>query len=192
MILCDSEIRAALRHGQIIIEPVPPPERFSTTAVDLTLGGTDFKRWKAPGQPGIGLFIDAAHPGYFQTAAQLLEDVPRENDGSVIVQPGDFLLALTAERVELPEEARLAARVEGKSSHARIGLGIHITAPTIHAGFTGQITLEIKSHGVLPIKLRPGMPICQLIFEMVFGTPSITMEGLFQNQTSVRGQPDAS
>lgn len=190
MILCDSEIRAALRHGQIIIEPPPPPERFSTTAVDLTLGGTDFKRWKAPGRPGIGLFIDAAHPGYFQTAAQLLEDVPRENDGSVIVQPGDFLLALTAERVELPEEARFAARVEGKSSHTRIGLGIHITAPTIHAGFTGRITLEIKSHGVLPIKLRPGMPICQLIFEMVFGTPSIEMEGLFQNQTSVGGQSD--
>jgi dCTP deaminase len=35
----------------------------------------------------------------------------------------------------LPHTARLAARVEGKSSLARLGLGVHVTAPTIHAGF---------------------------------------------------------
>ena len=187
MILCDSEIRAALRHGQIIIEPSPPAERFSTTAVDLTLASTDFKRWKAP-QSGVVTVIDAARSGYYRNASQLLEDVPRGEDGSVVLQPGEFLLALTAERVQLPEEARFAARVEGKSSHARIGLAIHITAPTIHAGFTGQIALEIKNHGILAVRLEPGMPICQLIFEMVFGTPSVTMQGLFQNQTSVTGQ----
>ncbi|MBV9852119.1 MAG: dCTP deaminase [Armatimonadetes bacterium] len=191
MILCDSEIRAALRHGQIVIEPMPPPERFSTTAVDLTLAGTDFKRWRAP-PPGVVTVIDAARPGYFRGAARLLEDVPREGDGSVLVHPGEFLLALTAERVRLPEETRVAARVEGKSSHARVGLAIHITAPTIHAGFSGQITLEVKNHGALPIRLEPGMPICQLIFEMVFGTPSATMQGLFQDQTSVAGGSETS
>jgi dCTP deaminase len=26
-------------------------------------------------------------------------------------------------------------RVEGKSSLARLGIGVHVTAPTIHAGF---------------------------------------------------------
>jgi len=66
---------------------------------------------------------------------------------------------------------------------------VHITAPTIHAGFKGNIALEIKNHGVLPIRLRPGMLICQLIFEQVFGTPSRTMAGIFQDQGSVTGKP---
>ena len=117
-----------------------------------------------------------------------MHSVALESDGSVILRPGDFIVALTEERVEIRESARIAARVEGKSSLARIGLGVHITAPTIHAGFRGYITLEIKNHGDLPIKLVPGMPVCQLIFEMVFGTPSITMSGIFQDQKSVGGR----
>lgn len=186
MILCDSEIRAALKYGQIVIEPAPSPDDFTTTAVDLRLGETDFKRWKKPG-PGVTLIIDPSHKGFYREAIQFLEDVPRETDGSVIIKPDEFLLALTKERVELPERSRIAARVEGKSSLARIGLVIHLTAPTIHSGFKGNITLEIKNQGYLPIKLCPGMPICQLIFESVFGTPTATMQGLFQEQTSVKG-----
>ena len=60
------------------------------------------------------------------------------------------MLGWTAEYVELPIDSRIAARVEGKSSLARLGLGVHITAPTIHAGFPGQIRLEIVNHGHLP------------------------------------------
>lgn len=108
-------------------------------------------------------------------------------ENALVLKPGEFILALTRERVELPETTRIAARVEGKSSLARIGLAVHVTAPTIHAGFKGNITLEIKNHGVLPIRLTVGMPICQLIFEMVFGTPSKVMSGIFQNQRSVLG-----
>lgn len=186
MILCDSEIWAALKHGQIKIDPEPSRDDYTTTAVDLHLGETDFKRWKKPGK-GVSLIIDPSQSGFYRDAASFLEDVPRESDGSVVVHPNEFLLALTKERVELPEQSRIAARVEGKSSLARIGLVIHLTAPTIHSGFKGNITLEIKNHGDFPIKLCPGMPVCQLIFESVFGTPSITMRGMFQEQTSVKG-----
>jgi hypothetical protein len=66
--------------------------------------------------------------------------------------------------------SRLAARVEGKSSLARLGLGIHVTAPTIHSGFAYPIRLEILNHGHAPIRLRSGMKICQLIFEATLGT----------------------
>jgi len=187
MILCDTEIRAVLHHGQITILPSPPSEAFTTTAVDLKLGGADFKCWDAPTGPGVDLAIDPSQKGWFPNCSQFLRDYLRESDGSVVLKPDGFLLALTEERVELPEESRLAARVEGKSSLARIGLSIHVTAPTIHAGFRGNITLEIKNHGNMPIRLRPGMAICQLIFETVFGTPSVVMQGLFQNQTSVTG-----
>jgi dCTP deaminase len=187
MILSDSEIRSALKHGQIIIDPVPSHDKFSTSALDLTLGRADFKRWKVPG-PGVQLIIDPSQKDFYREAAKQLKDVTPARDGSVTIEPDEFLLAMTEERVELPPHTRLAARVEGKSSLARIGLGIHITAPTIHCGFNGKIVLEIKNHGDLTIKLCPGMPVCQLIFEMVFGTPSTTIEGLFQNQDSVAGR----
>jgi dCTP deaminase len=188
MILCDTEIRATLANGQILVLPTPPDEHITTSALDLTLDGGEFKRWKAP-QPGIDITVDPSQPGFYRHLSQhFLESVPVENDGSVIITPGSLLLALTHERVELPEQARLAARVEGRSSLARIGLGVHVTAPTIHSGFRGKITLEITNHGVFPIKLRPGMRICQLIFEQVFGTPSAVMTGIFQDQHSVSGQ----
>ena len=67
---------------------------------------------------------------------------------------------------------------------ARLGIGIHITAPTIHAGFKGQLQLEIVNHGPADVVLRPGMPICQLIFEQTLGTPEKGYAGIFAGQSS--------
>lgn len=117
-----------------------------------------------------------------------LATVPTDEAGRVVIAPGELLLAQTCERIELPTASRLAARVEGRSSLARMGLGVHVTAPTIHSGFRGQITLEITNHGTLPMRLTPGMRICQLIVEILFGTPKGAMTGRFQDQTSVIGK----
>lgn len=96
-------------------------------------------------------------------------------------------MAWTKERVSLHLHAKIAARVEGKSSLARLGIGVHVTAPTIHAGFKGQIRLEMINHGRIPLRLRPGMKICQLIFEQTLGTPSAGYSGRFQDQSDALG-----
>jgi dCTP deaminase len=111
------------------------------------------------------------------------------------LSPGSFLLGWTVEKVQLPYRSRIAARVEGKSSLARLGMGVHVTAPTIHAGFGynegnpdfagNPIQLEIWNFGPLTIKLMTGMRICQLIFEEVHGTPDKGYEGQF----AVQGPP---
>jgi dCTP deaminase len=110
--------------------------------------------------------------------------------------PGAFLLGWTVEKLQLPPQSRLAARVEGKSSLARLGLGVHVTAPTIHAGFgykpgssaVGQpLQLEIWNIGPLTIRLTKGMAICQLIFEEVHGTPDKGYAGHFTQQGPVSG-----
>ena len=75
----------------------------------------------------------------------------------------------------------LAARVEGKSSYAGCGLLVHFTAPTIHAGFAGTITLQLINLGPANISLYPGKPICQLIVETVAGVP-------FRNDSQFQGQ----
>jgi deoxycytidine triphosphate deaminase len=48
--------------------------------------------------------------------------------------------------------------VEGKSSYARCGLLVHFTAPTIHTGFAGTITLELINLGLCKIP-SPNAPI---------------------------------
>ncbi len=57
-----------------------------------------------------------------------------------------------------------------------------MTAPTIHSGFRGQIQLEMCNQGPLRVKLTPGMPICQLIFELTLGTPEKGYAGMFSGQ----------
>ncbi|MGH7040391.1 MAG: dCTP deaminase [Stellaceae bacterium] len=66
---------------------------------------------------------------------------------------------------------------------ARLGLIVHLTAPTIHAGFKGQIQLEMVNLGPNDIILDVGMPICQLIFEMTLGTPVQGYTGRYFGQT---------
>ena len=64
MILCDTEIRAALDYGQIVIAPRPPDDYITTSAIDLTLGTRDFKRWK-PQASGINITVDPSQTNWF-------------------------------------------------------------------------------------------------------------------------------
>ncbi|MBM3540784.1 MAG: dCTP deaminase [Alphaproteobacteria bacterium] len=176
MILTDREIHLSLQHGHIKIDPPPGPEAFSSTSVDLTLapkGSIWPTNLSVPVRPGS--------VGYsYKTFAtqQLPVTFP-----DYALEPGSFCLAWTREILDLPISSRIAARVEGKSSLARLGLAVHVTAPTIHSGFKGQIQLEIANLGPLTIVLDPGMRICQLIFEQTIGTPEAAYRGAFHGQS---------
>jgi dCTP deaminase len=189
MVLSDNEIKAALNCGQLVIDPLPAESRIATTAVDQTLGASAFKTWKPFADPVRGA-VDPTVPNFIgELARTQLLDVPRQGGGSVIIEPRQLILAMTRETVKLPKSSRLAARAEGKSSLARIGLAVHVTAPTIHADFEGPIVLEIVNLGVFNIHLIPGMAICQLILEQVHGTPRSDLDSQFQRQQTVVGQP---
>lgn len=183
MILTDREIKNSLASGLIDISPTPAPESYSSTSVDLTLA--PIIRVFKPQTVGVTSAIDPMVPGY--SVVRLIE---RETDALDLSQSGyvlpgkTLILGWTREAVALHDRGRVAARVEGKSSLARIGLAVHVTAPTIHAGFKApSIQLEIVNHGPLPIKLTPGMPICQLIFEQTLGMPDKVYQGQFMGQT---------
>jgi dCTP deaminase len=77
-----------------------------------------------------------------------------------ILQPGQFVLAATLERVSLP--GHIAGQLGGRSTLARLGLQVHSTAGWIDPGFTGNITLELSSLVPCPLKLWPGDTIAQL------------------------------
>lgn len=181
MILTDREIEVALETRSIIVEPAPQQIQFSSTSLDLTLDRiiTIFNDPK----PGLSLTIDPSAKGF--NHEEVLSTIGTQHDiepSGYDFQPKSMILAWTTEYVALPSNSRLAARVEGKSSLARLGISVHITAPTIHAGFEGQVRLEMYNYNLHPIRLSSGMRVCQLIFEQTLGTPVRGYSGRFARQ----------
>jgi dCTP deaminase len=83
-----------------------------------------------------------------------------------ILHPGRFVLASTLEWVKFP--AKVGGYIGGKSTWARRGLIIE-TAAGVHPGFNGCLTLELANVGEVPIKIRPGMKICQIFVHAIPG-----------------------
>lgn len=190
MILSNDEIRRALGSRAIEITPGPQADQYTTSAVDLFLGN-QFRVWddKLFKAKGAHIDLNLAEQQFSQTAAAFLVDKQRETDGSILLPSGSFVLAITRERVKLSHDALIAARVEGRSSLARIGLVVHLTAPTIHAGFDGYVTLEMVNHGPFRLRLVPERTrICQLIFERLGEAPSGPIATAFQGQVEPGGQ----
>lgn len=190
MILSDIDIKEAIKDKNIIITPPPDDTQIQSSALDLRLG-TEFKAYdeKLFKIKGVDVVIDYSDLDSFAAVEGYLKDLPKEHDGSVIIKPHTFVLAKTLEIIKLPIKSQLAARVEGRSSIARLGLTVHLSAPTIHAGFIGRITLEIINHGSCSIKLDPKRDkICQLIFEQLKSIPSKANLSQFHEQRSVVGK----
>src|SRR5262245_58261902 len=94
----------------------------------------------------------------------------------VIVRPGGFVLWQTKERVGTsPHTPGLICFVNAKSTRARTGILVHMTAPTIHAGWSGNITLEIANLGPFDFVLREGDPVAQLTVAQISSPPDLTL-----------------
>jgi dCTP deaminase len=183
LILTDREIKNSLGNGLIEITPAPPADAYSSTSVDLTLDSAI--RIFKDGQHGAAIVFDPGMPGYQITKLLNEWTEPYDiGDGGYDLQPNKLLLGWTRERVALKAHGRVAARVEGKSSLARVGLAVHVTAPVIHAGFEGTIQLEFINHGPFPIRLHAGKSVCQLVFEQTLGMPESAYKGQFFGQTA--------
>lgn len=194
MILSNDGIKKALEAGALEISPVPDETQYTTSAVDLYLGA-EFNVWDTAKLklPGFEPKLDLSAQQFNETARAFLIPLKKEDDGSVIFPPYNVIpwhmLAITRERVNLKRGYKLAARVEGRSSLARIGIIVHLTAPTIHAGFSGKITLELINFSPFYLKMVPNKTrICQLIIEQLESEPTLEIATKFQGQTVPSGE----
>jgi dCTP deaminase len=192
MILSDRGIVQALDDGSLEIDPAPTPEQYTTSAVDLAVGN-NFMCWDREKLKLAGFTptLNLAEQKFLTTAHAFLVPMPLEPDGSFLFHPFEdkprHVLVMTRERVHLKLGSKLAARVEGRSSLARIGLTVHLTAPTIHAGFNAPITLEMINYSPFTLKIIPNKTfLCQLIIERLESDPTGDIK------TSFQGQKDAS
>jgi dCTP deaminase len=97
-----------------------------------------------------------------QDLANLTELETIDDETPFVLHPGEFVLAVTMERVEIPND--IVGRLDGKSSLGRLGLIVHSTAGFVDPGFKGRLTLELTNIANLPVLLYSGMPVSQISF----------------------------
>ncbi|HCH69987.1 MAG TPA: dCTP deaminase [Colwellia sp.] len=161
MRLCDKDIEQYIDDELIIISPKPDKSMISGVSVDIRLGN-EFRVFQDHTAP----FIDLSAPKAEMQKAMdtVMSDEIVINDGEAFfLHPGELALAVTYESVTLPEN--IVGWLDGRSSLARLGLMVHVTAHRIDPGWSGQIVLEFYNSGKLPLALRPKMKIAALNFE---------------------------
>ncbi|MBK7540933.1 MAG: dCTP deaminase [Candidatus Competibacteraceae bacterium] len=165
MRLCDRDIERCLAEGKIRIEPRPASSRINGVSVDLHLGGR-FRVFNDHAAP----YIDLSGPreAVDQAINRIMsKEIKIASDEAFFIHPGELALAATAETITVPDD--LVGWLDGRSSLARLGLMVHVTAHRIDPGWSGAIVLECYNSGKLPLALRPGMAICAISFETLTG-----------------------
>lgn len=156
MILSDKDIRKYIKSGKIRIDPCDLDAQISAVGVDLRLSN-QFRSFKMIHKAYIDLTKEN-----FELDTELIE-IPEGK--SLVVHPGEFILGVTEEKVELPND--IAGRLDGRSSLGRLGIIVHSTAGHVDPGWKGRLTLEISNIGKLPVALMPGSRFCKIVFETV-------------------------
>ena len=154
-VLTRPEILKQLESGKIKIKPFDP-KYVGPASIDFHLASTFrvFKQIK-------GNFIVDEQPNYHKVTELI------EVKDSLTLLPGKSAHGITVESLELPDD--ICGWIQGRSTLARIGLMVHVTANFIHPGTHGQQVLEMTNAGPMPLMIKVGIPICQIILEETKG-----------------------
>ena len=182
MVLSDVDIKRYIETGKIKITPPLPPEQFGSCSVDFRLG-CEFNVFEHSRYPFIDLRSKAALEG-------IMRPVKVEPGEPFILQPREFVLAITEENLELDDD--VLGRLEGRSSLGRIGIIVHGTAGLFDPGWSGKATLELSNLGTMPVALYPGMRICSFTFEQLSTPSSMPYRKKPNNKYAGQTQPLAS
>lgn len=165
MRLCDTDIIKHIEQGKIGVEPAPELDLISGVTLDIRLGNK-FRVFNDHVAP----YIDLSGPkDEVQKAMNSImsDEVLVEDGEAFFLHPGELALGVTFESITLPNN--IVGWLDGRSSLARLGLMVHVTAHRIDPGWSGNIVLEFFNSGKLPLALRPKMKIGALNFETMSG-----------------------
>lgn len=158
MVLSDRDIKDYIKKKKIVITPVPDYKtQLGSCSLDLRLGDK-FRVFEHSKNP----YLDPTKKDYTN---EITSEIKVKKGDPFIMQPGDFVLAVTMERVKIPDD--LLGRLEGRSSLGRLGIVVHSTASIFDPGWDGECVLELGNLGRMPVALYPGMRICAMAFEQL-------------------------
>jgi dCTP deaminase len=148
MILADSEIKKAIECGDIVVDPYDPT-MVGPNSIDVRLGDI------------VRVYNDITLDPKKENKVTTIT-IP---ESGLVLVPNRLYLATTVEKVC---SRKYRPALEGKSSIARLGLTIHLTAGYGDVGFDGDSwTLEMFC--LQQVRVYPNMPIGQIEFAMVHG-----------------------
>jgi dCTP deaminase len=102
-------------------------------------------------------------------------------ESGMVLTPNQLFLARTVERTETHD---LVPMIEGRSSIGRLGLFVHVTAGFGDVGFKGYWTLEMFA--VQPVRIYPGIQICQIFYHELAGDITNYENGKYQNNRDIQ------
>src|SRR3989304_27982 len=156
MVLSDRSIKEAVKKGKIIITPSPDfKTQLGSCSIDLRLGN-EFRVFEYSKHS----LIDPSKKDF---SSEITREIKISSRDKFIIQPGDFVLAVTLEVVKISPD--LMGRLEGKSSLGRLGIVVHSTASVFDPGWDGKPVLEVGKLGRNGVAFSPGMRICAMTFE---------------------------
>lgn len=166
-VLTRDEILRLIEAGEIVIEPFDPSQ-VGPASIDLHLG-REFRLFRHARE-----ILPVTEETDHRDVTELVTV-----DDHLLLLPGQAVLGITEERLTLPDY--LCGWIQGRSRFARVGLMVHVTANFIQPGMvrTRQV-LEMNNAGPIPLAIRPGIRICQIILEECVGRARYT--GRFQGQ----------
>jgi len=135
MMMTDEQIRAAIQNREIILDPFDPA-RVEPASYDIRVGTWAF-------------------------SSSSKEKVNLSQKGVLIIEPGEFAVLESRERVEL--DTRTAAQLGLRSEYARHGL-LMLSGPQIDPGFVGILVVRMINLAPKPIALPYEAPFLTVQF----------------------------
>ncbi|WP_227270865.1 dCTP deaminase [Roseobacter weihaiensis] len=142
MILTGQAIANAVKSGDITIDPFVPGQ-VNPNSYNFTLG------------PSFRVYKE----GVLNPREKNQTDEIWMKDGEIVLQPRRLYLAHTRERIG---SKKFAPTYAARSSVARLGMFINLSASLGDIGFIGQWTIQLFA--LHPIRLYEGMAIGQMMF----------------------------
>lgn len=172
-VLSDTEIRAKLDSGEIVIYPLLDSRQIHETKVDLRLDNVIYliRHIETPYYDPM-VYVNSS---YKEEPADYTEPHIIPFGKGFTLHPNEFALAPAFEFVKLSEG--LVGRLDGRSSLGRLGIQVHSTAGMVDPGYTGPLVVELANVGKLPVMLYPLMRIATISIE--------TIEGKVENSYNV-------
>jgi deoxycytidine triphosphate deaminase len=158
MYVCDQQLRGLLPQLDIRIEDEAEPfnadDQLQPASIDFRLSHIF---WKPQRRSTLDL-----------RRSRLLEIQPRRYyrrtqlaaGEAITLRPFELLLGRTLEQFSIPNG--YAGDLTGRSSFARLGLMINANGGFINPGWRGHMPLQLVNFSPNPIRLIPGIAICQV------------------------------
>ncbi len=178
MFLSDIDIKKGIADGSIIIEPFNESQ-LQLASYDVTLGN-EFEVTERHSTVAVDP-VNKIYP-HMQT-------VTVADGGEFILHPGESVLGKQREFIGVDHKHLIL--LSGKSSLARAGLVVHNTAMLFNPGHKFFPTFELVNTNNVPIILRPGMEVAQLIFAKLTSETSKHYEdvGRYDSENSTHFVP---